>query len=150
MNGVPIMRFPRRAATILGAGLSSMALTLAVGLPAHAASTGWSVVFTHHYGPANDSSGYLTVMAPARQDAWAFGGTDLSGATPGAPVAEHWTGSAWHASALPSGLTGQIVAASADSPKDIWAVTQFGGNILHWNGTAWSVAKQLTGSGQLT
>lgn len=144
------MSFPRRAAAVLGGTLSLTALTLATGVPAQAASPGWVVVFTHHYGPAANNSGYLTVIAPGRNDAWAFGGTNLSGATAGAPVAEHWNGTAWSASALPAGLTSQVEAASADSATDIWAVTQFGGTILHWNGTAWSVARQLPGSGQLT
>jgi hypothetical protein len=144
------MRFSRRAAAVLGSVLPLTALMLTAGVPAQAATTGWHVVFTHHYGSPNNSSGYLTVIAPASGDAWAFGGTDLSGATSGAPVAEHWNGTAWKSSALPSGLTNQILAASADSPNDIWAVTHLGGDILHWNGTAWSVAEQLAGSGQLT
>jgi hypothetical protein len=144
------MRISRRAAAAIGGALPLTALLLAVGAPAQAASTGWHVVFTHHYGSPKNGSGYLTVTAPAGHDAWAFGGTDLSGATPGAPVAEHWNGTSWKSSALPSGLTGNIEAASADSPSDIWAVTQFGGDILHWTGTTWSVAEQLAGSGQLT
>jgi hypothetical protein len=146
----PSMRLSRRAAAVLGSALPLTALMLASGVPAQAATAGWHVVFTHHYGSPNNSSGYLTVIAPGSKDAWAFGGTDLSGATPGVPVAERWNGTAWKSSALPGGLTNQILAASADSPNDIWAVTHLGGDILHWNGTAWSVAEQLTGSGQLT
>jgi hypothetical protein len=144
------MRIPRRAAAALGAGLSAILLTLAAVVPAQAAGTGWIVVFTHHYGPAKNFSGYFTVIAPGRNDAWAFGGTNLSGATSGAPVAVHWNGTAWRASALPGGLTDAIFAAGADSPSDIWAVASLAGYILHWNGTAWTVAKQLPGTGQLT
>jgi hypothetical protein len=142
------MSFSRRAAAVLGGAMSMAVLALAVGTPAQAATAGWRVVFTHHYGSPKNGSGYLTVVAPGRHDAWAFGGTDLSGATPGAPVAEHWNGTTWTGSALPSGLANEIIAASADSPSDIWAVTQFGGDILHWNGTAWSSAERLVGSGQ--
>ena len=144
------MSFPRRAAGVLGSVLSLTALALARGVPAQAAGAGWVVVFAHHYGPAANASGYFTVIAPARNDAWAFGGTNLSGATAGAPVAVHWNGTAWSASALPGGLTNEIFAASADSASDIWAVASQAGYILHWNGTTWAVAKQLPGSGQLT
>jgi hypothetical protein len=144
------MSFPRRAAAAVGGALSLTLLTLAAAVAAQAAATGWRIVFTHHYGAAKDASGYFTVIARGSKDAWAFGGTDLSGATPGAPVAEHWNGTTWSGSALPSGLTNQITAASAASASDIWAVTQFGGDVLHWTGTGWTVAKRLTGSGQLT
>jgi hypothetical protein len=108
------------------------------------------VVFTRHYGVATNSSGYTTVIAPGARSAWVFGGTDLSGATPGVPVAVHWNGSSWSRSTLPSGMTGVIGAASAPAGSDIWAVTQAGGNILHWNGTSWTLAHQLTGDGELT
>jgi hypothetical protein len=43
-----------------------------------------------------------------------------------------------------------IEAASAASGSDIWAVTQFGGDILHYNGSTWKVAHRLSGPGQLT
>jgi hypothetical protein len=42
-------------------------------------------------------------------------------------------------------LTSEIFAASADSADDVWAVTEAGGDILHWDGTAWSVAEHATG-----
>jgi hypothetical protein len=143
------MSLSRRAAVVIGAALSAATLTLALGLPVQAATAGWHVAFTHHYGSPANASGYLTVIAPGSHDAWAFGGTDLSGVTPGAPVAEHWNGKTWSGSTLPHGPSTPIEAASAASAGDIWAVTHFGGYILHWNG-AWSVAKKLSGSGQLT
>jgi hypothetical protein len=140
----------RRVAVIFGAALPVTALLLATGAPVQAATaTGWNVVFTHHYGAATKASGYVSVIAPTSKDAWAFGGTDMSGATAGAPVAEHWTGGSWRGSALPSGLTSNIQAASADSAQDIWAITSSGGTVLHWTGT-WSVADHIPGTGELT
>jgi len=66
----------------------------------------------------------------------------------GRPVAEHWNGKAWSASALPSGLKGWIWAASAPSASEIWAVSEWNGYVLHWNGSRWSVARRWSqGSG---
>jgi hypothetical protein len=145
------MRFYGRAA-VLGATLTTTALTLAMSLPAQAATTGWRVIFTHHYGTPVNVSGYVSIVAPGNRSAWAFGGADLSGTngTSGSPVAEHWNGKAWAASTLPSAGSSPIEAASAPSATDIWAVTHLGGYILHWNGAKWSVAKKVSGAGQFT
>jgi hypothetical protein len=48
-------------------------------------------------------------------------------------------------SALPPGLTGFISDASAPSATDIWAASEYGGYVLHWNGTRWSLAKRWAG-----
>jgi hypothetical protein len=149
----PVMNLAFRAVASLGAALTAVALPLAYALPAQASTPGWRVVFGTHYGAATDYSGYLTAVAPSKLDLWALGGSDLSGGTPAVPVAEHWNGKVWSAGVLPEAVTSSaksaIEAASAVSPSNIWAVTQFGGFVLHYNG-AWSVAKQLAGSGQLT
>jgi hypothetical protein len=142
----PIVTFGilRRAGTACAVVASGIAL-IAAAIPAQAVtSPGWRQVFSKHYGPANAFSGYLTMVALTASDAWAFGGTDLSGgvASP-RPVAVHWNGRVWTASALPKAATNDIVAASAPAPDDIWAVTELSGQILHWNGRAWSLAKTL-------
>ncbi len=144
------MRRSGRIATTLATGTVATALALATGAPAQGATSSWRVVFSHHYGAAANSSGYTTGVATSAKNAWAFGGTDLSHTIPGAPVAEHWNGTSWTGRRLPSGLTDSIVAASAPAAKDVWAVTGMGGNILRWNGSTWSLAKHLSGSGQLT
>lgn len=145
------MQRSRRLAVLVGTTASATVLALAPAVAAQAASTpGWRLVFTHHYGKAANYSGYLTGVATGKKHAWAFGSADLSGATPGSPRAEQWNGTSWHGSTLPSGLTSEIVGASATSGSNVWAVTQFGGDVLHWNGTRWKVAKHLAGSGQLT
>lgn len=141
------MKLSCRVAATLGS-VTATALVLAAALPAQGATTStWHVVFSHHYGPATDFSGYLTGLATSTNNAWAFGGSDLSGGSPGSPVAEHWNGTAWRGSALPAGLTDEIEAASADSASDVWAVTHLSGDVLHWNGTTWSVSLHLNANG---
>lgn len=141
------MKPSRRVAAALGAA-AAITLVLAAGRPAQGATTStWRVVFSHHYGPATDFSGYLTGLAPSKNDAWAFGGSDLSASTSGTPVAEHWNGTTWRGSVLPAGLTDEILAASADSASDVWAITHLSGDILHWNGTRWSVSMHLNPHG---
>jgi hypothetical protein len=65
-------------------------------------------------------------------------------------AAVHWNGATWSAATLPSGMSTWFIAASAPAASDIWAVTFEGGWILHYNGSKWTVAKHLTGNGELT
>jgi hypothetical protein len=145
------MKLSSRAG-VAGACICAVAVMLSMAVPAQAAVPGWRPFFRQHYGAPGNFSGYMAVVAPGKSDAWAFGGTALSGGTApsGRPVAERWNGRAWRASPLPAGLHDTINAASAASATDIWAVTHFGGYVLHWNGTRWSLAKRLAGGGQLT
>jgi hypothetical protein len=145
------MKLSRRAAAV-GASVCAAAVMLSTAAPAQAAVTGWRLFSRQHYGAPANFSAYLAVVASGKSSAWAFGGTALRGAPggPGQPVAEHWDGRAWRGSPLPGGLSDSIDAASAASATDVWAVTRFGGYVLHWNGVRWSVAKRLRGSGQLT
>jgi hypothetical protein len=132
---------------LLTAVSSAAVLALAVGAPGQAATTGWRAVFTRHYGVATNYSGYTAIAVPGPGDAWAFGSTDLSGAPghPGTPVAEHWNGTTWSRSQLPSGLQNTIAAAGVVSASSVWAVTQANGDIVHWNGSQWSVAEAEPG-----
>ena len=61
--------------------MSATALALVLAGPAQAAATGWRVVFSHHYGAAKHICAYDAVIAPGARDAWAFGGSDISGPT---------------------------------------------------------------------
>ena len=134
------------------AGVSAVALALGMAVPAQAATPGWRQVLTRHYGPAADYSAYGAVVAPSKNSAWALGAEDVSGGNGTNPrsVAEHWNGKQWGGVGMPAGVTGGIYAASAVSATDIWAVTFFGGYVLHWNGVRWLVAKHLSGAGELT
>ena len=138
-----------RAICALGAAVTLSTAAVAGAIPAQAQTATWSVVFSTHYGVAIDFSGYTALVAPGPLDAWAFGANDLSGGdgtSPQQAEAVHWDGTAWQASALPAVVNSDIVAASVISPNDIWAVTEFEGYVLHWNGSSWSVATQLPGS----
>jgi hypothetical protein len=142
----------RRARIVIGAGLAAVAAGSALAAPsaARAATTpGWRVVSAIHQGAAADINGLVTVVSPAKTDAWAFGGAEVNGVTGGTPIAERWNGSRWRAAALPAGLTGVLGAASAPGSGDIWAVTQLSGLVLHYNGSKWSVAKRFKENSEL-
>jgi hypothetical protein len=86
------------------------------------------------------------VVTTAKNDAWAFGNKNQDSLDTAGPLAERWNGHTWRAVALPKGLTGGIIAASAPSRTDMWAVgTDAPVNnrsyVLHWNGAKWSVSK---------
>jgi hypothetical protein len=134
---------------VAGAALAGV-LAAAAAIPAQAATTpGWRTVFTKHYGAANDYSYFGSVLALAKNNAWALGGDDASdgdGTTQGT-VAEHWNGKTWSSVAMPSGTSSYVDAAAATSASSIWATTYEGGDILHWNGSKWSVSKHLVDAG---
>jgi hypothetical protein len=127
------------------AGVIAAAVVLAGSiLPAQASTPAFRQVFSHHYGPANDYSGFTSVVALGKNNVWALGGTDLSGGgTTQQPVIVHWGGKAWTGNEAPAGVPGYVASASADSASDIWAVTFYGGDVLHYNGEKWSVAEKL-------
>jgi hypothetical protein len=139
------MKIARRAGIVLGS-LTAVVATTAAALPAAPATPTWQMATTVHYGVVGNASGYSAVIAPARDDAWAFGGTNPGGTS--SPAAERWNGRRWQAWPLPAGLNGFIVAAASSSPSDVWAVG--GGYALHWNGTRWAVAHTWPQAGQTT
>jgi hypothetical protein len=139
------MKIARRAGVVLGSVTVAMA-TMAASVAVPAPKPPWQMATTVHYGPTGNASGYSAVIAPAKDDAWVFGGTNPGGTS--SPAAEHWDGRRWHAWSLPAGLSGFIVAAAASSPGDVWAVG--GEYALHWNGARWTVAKTWSQAGQAT
>jgi hypothetical protein len=140
------MKIARRAGIVLGSVAAAIA-TLAASLPARAADTPeWQIVDKVHYGSAANASGYSTVIAPTKNDAWVFGGTNPGG--PSSPTAERWNGKRWESWPLPSGLNGFIAAAAGSSPNNIWAVGE--GYALRWNGAKWTVAKTWGQGGEIT
>jgi hypothetical protein len=131
-------------------GVSAAALVVSAALPAQAASSpGWRRSASVHYGAANTYSQFADVAPVSSKDAWAVGGLD--DAQTGKPAAYSWTGKSWRAAALPKGLHGSLDQLSASSAKDVWAVSDQGGFIVHYNGSKWSAAtKRFTGSAELT
>jgi hypothetical protein len=136
-----------RALTALAGGAAVLTLAAAAAPAAMASATAasWKTVYDRHYGAATAQNGFQVAVAPARDRAWVFGGTDNFSGT---PIAARWTGGTWRNVSLPAGVTGNIDAASASSPGNIWAVTQLGQAVLHWNGHAWSVAKSWHKGGE--
>jgi len=144
---------PRPAASHIAAALTAAALTLATCLPSEAAtSTTWQVAFRGHFGSASMYNDLLAVAAASTTSAWAVGGTETSGNSDVSPVVLQWNGAKWQAPALPSGLAGTLSAVSAPASNDVWAGSLINGYLLHWDGTAWSVAKKwaTSQSGQIT
>lgn len=129
--------------------LARQAAPGAVDVPHYAQPPGrvsrslFPVMVSSHFGAPGNASGYSAIVVTSRRKAWAFGGTNPGG--PSTPIAERWDGAAMTRSALPSGLTGFISDASAPSPTDIWAASEYGGYVLHWNGTRWHLAMRRSG-----
>jgi hypothetical protein len=128
-------------ALALTSGIAAQAATVRAAAAGRAASPGdWPIAVVRHYGSAHDASGYSAVVTVGKTDVWVFGGTNPGGVS--APVAMRWDGTRWQSWPLPAGLTGFISDASAPSSRDIWAVSDSGGYVLHWNGKRWSVARR--------
>jgi hypothetical protein len=131
------------ATTVAGAGMPATfgrASQDARDSGADGSARGWHLVATTHAGPPGNASGYSAVVAPGKDDAWVFGGTNPGAA--GMPLVAHWNGSGWHRSRLPAGLGSFIGAASASAAANVWAVSYLGGYALRWNGHSWSVARR--------
>jgi hypothetical protein len=147
--------FFMRSLRLAGAALAGV-LAFGAAIPAQAATTpGWRQVLSEHYGVAANYSAFGSVLALAKNNAWALGATDASGATTPEAVAEHWNGKTWSAVPMPAGADGEVTGASAASASSIWAVTDNGPQtqtayVLYWNGSEWSVSEKLTGFGELT
>jgi hypothetical protein len=118
--------------------------TTASGLTARRAASVRSaaslVTVGKHYGQPGNASGYSAIVVTGKHAAWVFGGTNPGG--PSTPVAAAWNGRTLSAATLPAGLTGFISAASASSPSNVWAVSDYGPYALRWNGRTWQVAKR--------
>ena len=136
-------------ASATGPALARQAAAGSVSTPPHARSavrasvSPYRILVSSHFGQPGNASGYSAIVVTGRRQAWAFGGTNPGG--PSRPVAEHWTGTAMTRAVLPPGLAGFISDASAPSATDIWAASEYGGYVLHWNGMRWYLAKRWGG-----
>jgi hypothetical protein len=133
----------RAAVTVAALGAAA---ALAAG-PAFAAS-GWTIASAPPTGQNGNLQG---VSAVSDTNAWAVGSENGAANTGiGAKVLiDNWNGTAWSQVTAPAtpGNTATLVAVSASSATDAWAVghTQvnkedFAPLAMHWNGTAWSVS----------
>jgi hypothetical protein len=105
------------------------------------------ILASRHYGPPGNASGFSVLVAAGRHTTWALGGTNPGGQS--SPVAMRFNGRRLTSTQLPAGLSGFLSDASAPAPDDIWAASRYGGYVLHWNGTAWSLSRRWPG-GEIT
>lgn len=117
------------------------------GKPASTTGSAFQMALIHHYGAAANASGYSVIVATGPSQAWAFGGTNPGG--PSAPIATLWNGVATTTATLPSGLGSFISDAGATSSTDVWAASQYGRYVLHFDGIRWRVARRWQ-HGQIT
>lgn len=102
----------------------------------------WQAVPLTH-DTSSETIGLFGVAALSPTDAWVVGGAGVSqGASATAePVIAHWDGSSWQIVPSPN-VEGELVAISATSASDIWAVgitLSFTELIEHWDGSEWRV-----------
>jgi hypothetical protein len=81
------------------------------------------------------------VAALSVNNAWAVGETVTANSS--RTLILHWNGSKWSPVTNPKPITGGLIAISAESAHDIWAVGFDGSQgeyflVMHWNGKAWS------------
>jgi hypothetical protein len=110
-------------------------------------SPAWHLSVNWHYGQPGNASGFSEILLAGRE-VWAFGGTNPGG--PSSPVAMFLDGRSWRDSRLPTGLTGFISSASAPDSRDIWAISNYGRYVLHWNGKHWYLARRWSQQGPLS
>jgi hypothetical protein len=115
----------------------------------------WSIVPNPASGLSQAQIEGIKVVSS--KNIWAVGAQAANDASAVTPLVEHWNGTRWSSVAVPDG-TGPSAfhAMSASGPNDIWAVggqTQPGTSntaislVEHWNGSAWSVVKNLPNLG---
>jgi hypothetical protein len=146
------------AAGIAATGLGALAATAparAATSPGAAAQAEWRPVYSTHGGASKEFDG---ITAPARNDAWAVGDTNVTGVKFQTPFLAHWNGKTWStmttiraAAGLNFGIPGWGSApAYSTSPGNVWF---FGRNqaketlrtpavaALVYNGKAWHIQR---------
>jgi hypothetical protein len=136
----PAVFQPRRPRPVASA-------VVAHGQPTTTTGSVFELGAIHHYGQPANASGYSVILRTGPDAAWVFGGTNPGG--PSAPVAAWWNGTALTTATLPAGLSSFISDASATSSIDIWAASQYGRYLLHYDGVQWQVARRWQ-RGQIT
>ncbi len=119
-----------------------------LALTEHWNGRAWKIVFPP---PAPHSSdNYLEgVKVISTNDIWAVGYSNNSDRTLSQTLTMHWDGTQWSVVASPNKGPGsnKLLAVSATSPSDIWAVGNFSNTnsgtsqtlTEHWNGREWTV-----------
>src|SRR5262249_53369543 len=92
----------------------------------------------------NPGTKLMGVAAVTRRNAWAVGSVAVKTKN-SRPLIEHWNGSSWRREPAPnpSGPEDELLAISARSAHDIWAVGDHRAKghthtlVLHWDGRRW-------------
>jgi hypothetical protein len=117
------------------------------GSPVTTTGATFQLTSGRHYGQPANASGYSVIVRTGPASAWLLGGSNPGG--PSTPVAAQWNGAQLTTAALPSGLTSFVSDASATSMNDVWAVSQYGRYLLHYDGVQWRLVKRWQ-TGQVT
>src|SRR5215472_3944527 len=153
---MPSSRGPVRSVTVAAAAVATVGAlpvagngpTWAVSRAGHASAVSrWRVVLERHYGKLANFSLYDSVAAGSASAAWVLGGTDAAdpkSITGGRPAGAFWNGRRWRQALIPAGVGPlSFFAVAAAGRSDAWAVSDFGGYVLRWNGGRWVIAKRF-------
>jgi hypothetical protein len=119
----------------------------------HWDGTQWRIAPNPASSLANTALYGISVVSAT--DIWVVGVQGL-GTGASTPFAEHWDGTSWSVVRVPAGaVPSSLIAVSADSPTDAWAVGRqaepdsnlLTGLVEHWDGHAWSVVTRLPNLG---
>lgn len=150
-----------RASRALQTLAASIAVCVLVGaflvvLSAHHTTTvgsGGPIPNCFASAPSPQVNGWLvSIAAVSANDAWAVGGQSQPNSNVTTTLIEHWNGQHWQVVASPNaqGAENTLVAITAISPTNIWAVghtanansqsiTPARTLIEHWNGQSWQI-----------
>ena len=125
-------------------GRASASTYLGDGLTEHWNGTSWAEV--PNAAPGSSFYGFKGVAVASANDVWTVGFSQASSTSAALPLIEHWNGAHWSIVASPHVSSGELLAVTALSSNNVWAVGFLGnGNvgtqnlIEHWNGSAWQV-----------
>lgn len=124
----------------------------------HFDGTSWHIVSGD---PAQGSIADLSgVDAASSTDAWSVGWYVPEGQSEIAAYAQHWDGTTWTQSPVPTpGYASLLTSVSVVAPDDVWAVGSWRSAIqqatdhpfvIHWDGTSWSTVRAPRGAGHAT
>jgi hypothetical protein len=135
-------------------GVAVFGLTSALTfVPAQAATPAWRIVHTNTLKSVGSDTNLLKDIATlSNKDVWSVGFVATGGGKYAHSLAQHWNGSTWTNTTLPTQFRKSNVASknnsltvvAASSSKSVWAFGTANGYstqyALHWNGKSWAVA----------
>ena len=112
----------------------------------HWNGTRWQSVSSPDAAGPTHRSFFFGVAAPSPTGIWAVGSAARNGVQHA--LAEHWDGTHWQ---IVPAAGNPLAGVSALSADDVWAAGgATGGDVTHWNGTAWTIQTKLDHDAALT